>query len=285
MARAAGAAQRSRAADGARRRELPSVRSPVARLLVVPLFVACLLVAQAAVAPCRAQAVVDAPWSAAPQRGGEPRALRRGARLFVNHCLGCHGARNVRWADLRALGLSDERIERDLMFGADDLAAPMRAALKPEQARAWFGVEPPDLGLIVRALATREHRGADVVYSYLRAFYRDEQAPSGWNNLIRPGVAMPHALWAQQGVRAARFEGPAGPGATRRFVGFIELSPGELTPRRYDADVADLVAYLQWMAEPEHLTRVRVGFAVLIFLILLGFLSWRLRVEYWKDLT
>ena len=237
-----------------------------------------------AAAPCRAQRVLDVPWSTAPQRAGEPQALRHGAALFVNHCLGCHGARNVRWADLRALGLSDARIERDLMFGADELGAPLRAALDAAQARAWFGVEPPDLGLIVRALATREHSGADYVYNYLRTFYRDARAPGGWNNLVRPGVAMPHALWTLQGVRAARFETPAKPGAARRFVGFIELSPGELTPRRYDSDIADLVAFLQWMAEPEHVTRVRVGSLVLILLILLSFLTWRLRVEYWKDL-
>ena len=256
-----------------------------ARLLVVPAAVALLLVASAALAPCRAQAVVDAPWASAPPRDAEPRALRNGARLFVNHCLGCHGARNVRWADLRALGFSDARIERDLMVGADTLAAPMRAGIDAAQARAWFGVEPPDLGLIVRALGTRQNRGVDVVYSYLRAFYRDAQAPGGWNNLIRPAVAMPHALWRLQGERAARFETPAALGGARRFVGFIEMSPGELTPRRYDSEIADLVAYLQWMAEPEHRTRVRVGSLALIFLILLAFLTWRLRVEYWKDLS
>lgn len=285
MAPSAGAVECSRARRAVCRRAPRRLVGRLPARLLARLLLAHLFVAQMLLAPCRAQPVADAPWASAPPRDAQPRALRRGARLFVNHCLGCHGARNVRWADLRALGLRDARIERDLMFGADSLAAPMRSALSAEQARAWFGVEPPDLGLIVRALATRQHRGADVVYSYLRAFYRDDATPSGWNNLIRPGVAMPHALWAQQGVRAARFEGPAAPGAARRFVGFTELSPGELTPRRYDADIGDLVAYLQWMAEPEHETRVRVGSIVVIILILLGFLTWRLRVEYWKDLT
>ena len=45
-------------------------------------------------------------------------------------------------------------------------------------------------------------RGADWLYTYLRTFYRDPKTATGWNNVVFPNVAMPHALWTLQGERA-----------------------------------------------------------------------------------
>ena len=64
-------------------------------------------------------------------------------------------------------------------------------------ATAWFGAPPPDLSVEARV------RGTDWLYSYLNAFYRDENAPTGWNNLVFPNVAMPHVLWKLQGAQQA----------------------------------------------------------------------------------
>jgi ubiquinol-cytochrome c reductase cytochrome c1 subunit len=47
--------------------------------------------------------------------------------------------------------------------------------------------------------------------------------------------------------------------------------------------VADLVAYMDWMAEPARETRKRLGVVVLIFLAFFAFLAWRLNASYWKD--
>ena len=38
-------------------------------------------------------------------------------------------------------------------------------------------------------------RGKDRLYSYLLAFYQDDKVPTGWNNLVFHGVAMPYVLW------------------------------------------------------------------------------------------
>ena len=47
--------------------------------------------------------------------------------------------------------------------------------------------------------------------------------------------------------------------------------------------MADLVAYLQWMAEPMQIQRTRIGVGVLIFLAIFTFIAWRLNAAYWKD--
>ncbi len=49
-----------------------------------------------------------------------------------------------------------------------------------------------------------------------------------------------------------------------------------MTALEFDAAVADLVAYLDWMAEPAQNTRQQLGVWVLLFLGILLVLVWRL---------
>ena len=59
--------------------------------------------------------------------------------------------------------------------------------------------------------------------------------------------------------------------------------PGTLTPVEYRQLIADLVNYLDYMAEPARNTRIHVGMFVLLFLgLLFAFAYWTKR-EYWKD--
>jgi len=67
------------------------------------------------------------------------------------------------------------------------------------------------------------------------------------------------------------------------FKGFKMETPGTRSAAEYDSDVADLVAYLQWMSEPEQNFRVKLGVAVLIFLGIFWLFCWRLNAAYWKD--
>jgi ubiquinol-cytochrome c reductase cytochrome c1 subunit len=48
--------------------------------------------------------------------------------------------------------------------------------------------------------------------------------------------------------------------------------------------VADLVAFLSWMGEPQQGNRVRLGVWVLIFLGVFTLIAWRLNAAYWKDI-
>jgi len=47
--------------------------------------------------------------------------------------------------------------------------------------------------------------------------------------------------------------------------------------------VADLVAYLKWMSEPNQADRVRLGVWVLLFLSIFTVIAWRLNAAFWKD--
>lgn len=215
-------------------------------------------------------------------------ALQSGARLFVNYCLNCHNAAYMRYNRLRDIGLTEDQIKKNLMFATDKVGDTMHVPLDARQAKDWFGGVPPDLTVMARSRSSLgQGTGADYLYTYLRTYYRDDTKPTGWNNLAFPNVGMPHVLWQLQGQRAAKFEeekDPHDPSVTvHRFVGFEQLTPGQLTPTQYDEAVANLVAYLQWMSEPVQSQRVRLGVWVLLFLTLFTVIAWRLNAAYWKD--
>ena len=211
---------------------------------------------------------------------GNSASLQRGARNFVNYCLGCHTAKYVRYNRMAAdLGISEEQLTKNLMFTGERSFDTIRNGMNPEDAKRWFGVAPPDLSLIARS------RGTDHVYSFLRSFYVDSSKATGVNNLVLPGTAMPHVLWELQGAQDVVWEGrmDAQGNASKHFKEFTSLSPGKLSAEEYDAFVRDTVNFLDYIAEPIQLKRQALGYRVIAFLLFFTLLAYLLKKEYWKD--
>jgi ubiquinol-cytochrome c reductase cytochrome c1 subunit len=197
-------------------------------------------------------------------------SMQAGARLFVNYCLGCHGAQYMRYNRLTELGLTEQQIRDNLLFTADKVGETMKIPLDTKAGKQWFGVAPPDLSVVSRS------RGADWLYTYLRTFYRDPKTATGWNNAVFENVAMPHALWSMQGERAY----------DREKNQWRELTKGSHSQVEYDMAVRDLVNFLVYMGEPAAASRKAIGIATLFFLLLVLFpLTYWLKKEYWKDVT
>ncbi len=68
------------------------------------------------------------------------------------------------------------------------------------------------------------------------------------------------------------------------FKGYEPLAAGSMTQAQYNESVADLVAFLQWMGEPDQGKRVQLGVFVLLCLGLFTVVAWRLNAAYWKDI-
>lgn len=238
----------------------------------------------ALVSACLAAAPASAseggyPLEPAPVNTSDLFSLQRGAKLFVNYCLNCHSASMMRYNRLKDIGLTDDQIRENLLFSGNKVGDMMTIAMPPKDAKAWFGVAPPDLSVIARA------RGDDWLYTYLRTFYRDDARATGWNNLVFPSVGMPHVLWELQGQRKARFVEEEHHGEmVTKFAGFEQVTPGKLKTVEYDQAVADLVTYLDWMAEPAQNQRKRLGVWVLLFLGVFTVFAWRLNAAFWKDI-
>ncbi len=226
------------------------------------------------------------PLDKAPARASMT-SLQNGAKLFVNHCLNCHSASAMRYNRLKDLGLDEKQIIDNLLFTQDKVGGMMTTALRPADAKEWFGVIPPDLSVIARAKASPAGTGPDYLYTYLRTFYQDDATPTGWNNLVVPNVAMPHVMWQMQGVRTIKMVEQADPHDPKKmthvFGGFEQVTPGTMTPLEFDEATADLVAYMEWMAEPAAATRKKLGVWILFLMSFFALFAWLLSKSYWKE--
>ena len=203
-------------------------------------------------------------------------SLRRGAHTFVNYCLSCHAASYMRYERMAAdLEIDTPTLVDNLMFATDKPGELMTINMASEDAKAWFGVVPPDLSLTARS------RGPDWIYTYLRSFYRDETTPTGWNNTLFPSVAMPHVLYEWQGLREAHFDESQG---VSEFSGFEQIVSGEMSETTYDEAISDLTNFMVYLAEPAKLVRYDIGFWVMGFMLVFIGLTYALKKEYWRDI-
>ncbi len=249
----------------------------------------------------------------------EPVALQNGAKLFVNYCLNCHSASLMRYNRLTDIGLTDDQIRKNLLFTADKVGDPMSVAMRPEDAKVWFGAVPPDLSVIARARSSEAGSGSDWLYTYLRSYFRDASRPTGWNNAVFENVGMPHVFWEEQGTRGATLTAvkEATDEKTGEVTGFVKSvttydtdglraektdklqgehhhpsrdwelgrpEGGKMSQATFDDNVADLVAYITYMSDPSARTRARLGIWVLLFLGLFTLLAWLLNRAFWKDI-
>jgi ubiquinol-cytochrome c reductase cytochrome c1 subunit len=210
-------------------------------------------------------------------------SLQRGARNFVNYCLGCHSLQYVRYSQVAEdLSLTEEQVRANLMFTGERPHDYMLSAMPPADAERWFGRAPPDLSLIARA------KGRDHIYQFLKTFYIDDSKPTGVNNLALENAAMPHVLADLQGLQKAVFvlEKDREDGQEkmqRRFDHFEQVSPGRLSEAEYDTFVKDTVNFLDYASEPVRVKRQDLGIWVILFLLVFTGFAWALKKEIWKD--
>lgn len=218
-------------------------------------------------------------------------SLQRGAKYFVNYCSGCHSLEYMRFNRLaKDLGITDaegnileEVLKKDLIFGPQKVADSLTVAMSPEDAKKWFGVAPPDLTLESRL------RGPEWVYGFLRSFYVDPSTQWGVNNVVFPGVAMPNILGSLQGEQQPVFETieidvEGGKMQQKIVTGVESATGGKLTPQEFDNMVYDIVNFLTYTADPGKVERHRIGFYVLLFIIVFTLFAYLLKREYWKDI-
>ncbi len=215
-------------------------------------------------------------------------AMQRGARTFVNYCMSCHAAAYSRYNRVGAdLGIPDDLVLDNLVFTTDaegdktKVGALMKTTMTQQFAEEAFGIAPPDLSLVARS------RGVDWLYNYLRGFYIDDSRVGlGINNGVFANVGMPHVLAELQGLQIPKYRtiSDGHGGEQEVIVGFEIIKPGSMSKSEYDTTVHDLVAFLDYLAEPYKQTRKNVGTGVIIFLFVFLILAYLLKKEYWKDI-
>ena len=189
-------------------------------------------------------------------------SIKRGAKFFSTTCMSCHTMVYLRYDKLA----HDQGVIYDKM---------------PINVKQWpNGIKPPDLSLEASV------RGVDWIYTYLHSFYQDPSRPTGVNNLLVPGTAMPNILGPYQGDQIlAKHVEPTILYHQLHWFDYLTLTrQGTMSPEEYDRLVTDIVNFLQYAAEPYQQTQHHIGYWVLGFLAILFVFMYLVKKEYWRDI-
>ncbi len=241
--------------------------------LITALLLAAALAAGTARAIAAGETSSDADWQSwkANANDTDLASLQRGARDFVGYCLGCHSLKYERWSRLgQDLHIPKAVLAKELIPPGEKPTDYITSPMIPADAEKWFGKAPPDLSLIARA------RSTDYLYQYLKTFYVDSDRATGANNLAFPQSAMPDIVAPLEGLKIAVYKGQV-------FDHFKQIAPGSMTPQQFDQFTHDVVNFLDYVGDPDRVTRRAMGVWVVLFLLVFTWLAWLLKREFWKD--
>lgn len=205
--------------------------------------------------------------------------LQRGFQVYKDVCSACHSMNLISYRNLTDIGLSADQVmavaasvqvpdgpnDNGEMFERPGRASDRfrRPFANDAAARAANnGALPPDLSVISKA----RYGGADYIHALLIGYAAPPEGVTVMEgmhyNTYFPGhqIAMAPPL-SQDG----------------------QLTFGDGTNATVDRMARDVSAFLAWAAEPELETRRAMGVKVLIFLAILGGLTYALKRKVWAN--
>lgn len=181
----------------------------------------------------------------------DAKSIERGAEAMMGSCHSCHSMKYVHYRDLVSFGMDKQKVET--WRGDQPLDAAILAQMAESDAMASFGKVPPDLSLMVKA----RDGGANYLYSYLLGYYLKPDGMAG--NHIFPETKMPDVLnssGSTEGAQRIEVEGQA----------------------------RDIVSFLTWVSDPHGQERIRLGYYVIGYLLVLTTLLYLLKNQIWSRL-
>jgi cytochrome c1 len=219
------------------------------------------------------------PWSWLGVFGQYDKAqLKRGFQVYHEVCSNCHSLQLLSYRNLAKLGFSEDEVkaiaaEKQVQDGPNDQGEMFQRPARPadrfvppfpnEQAArvANNGALPPDLSLITKA----RKGGPDYVYGILTGF---KDAPEGF--------ALTEGMFYNDAFAGHQIAMP--PPISDDIVSYADG-----TAASKEQIAKDIVAFLNWAAEPEMDTRHTLGLKVLLFLVVLTALFYALKRKIWSD--
>ncbi len=223
--------------------------------------------------------------------------LQRGFKVYKEVCAVCHGLKYVAFRNLDALGYSEGQIkaiasEYKIPDGPNDQGEMFERAGRPADyfptpwpnenaARARYNGVPPDFSVLAKArgyergfpwfifdmfIQFQEH-GVEYIHALMVGY--KEKPPAG--------VTLPAGSFYNEYFPGHAIAMP--PPLSDKRVDYTDGSP--TTVDQYAKDVA---AFMMWAAEPHLEARKRIGFQVMIFLLVLSGLLYFTKKKVWATL-
>ncbi len=206
-------------------------------------------------------------------------ALQRGFQVYKEVCSACHAMHQLYYRNLTALGYNEAEIKAlaasvEVQDGPNDVGDMFTRPGRPydrfkspfpnaNAARAANnGAYPPDLSVITKA---RPH-GADYLYALMTGY---KKPPAGMK--MTEGMQYNTAFGGEQIAMVP----PLSEGA-------VEYKDG--TKASVTQMAKDVTVFMSWAAEPEMEERKRMGFKVLLFLLVLSGVLYAAKRIVWKNI-
>jgi ubiquinol-cytochrome c reductase cytochrome b/c1 subunit len=240
-------------------------------------------------------------WSFAGPFGYYDQAqLQRGFKVYKEVCANCHGLSMLSFRNLSetgALGYSEAQVkqiasEYTVQDGPNDQGEMFDRKGRPADrfpppfpndnaARARYNAVPPDLSVIAKArgyergfpwfvidaFTQYQEHGVDYLAAYLSGF--EDKPPAGVT--ITPGL---------QYNKFFPGNATAMPKPVLIYTNGVTYDDG--TPTSTEQYAKDVSAFLMWAAEPHLEARKRIGFQVMIFLIVFAGLLYFTKKKVWS---
>jgi cytochrome c1 len=216
--------------------------------------------------------------------------LQRGFQVYREVCSNCHSLKLIAFRNLADPGgpsFSEAQVKAlaakyQIKDGPNDAGDMFERPGRPsdyfpwnfpneQAARAALGAVPPDMSLLAKArsyergfpqflidpIIQYQEQGPDYIDAILNGYTNDKDP--NWNKYM-PGhkIAMPNPL----------------------SDGAVEYEDG--SPKTVQQYAKDISAFLMWAAEPKLEERKRVGFNVLIFLLIYALLLFAVKKKIWS---
>jgi len=205
-------------------------------------------------------------------------AIQRGLQVYLEVCSACHSLGQVAYRNLADLGFNADEVkaiaaEYEVTDGPDDNGDMFQRPARPSDrfvlafpnekaARAANnGAFPTDLSLLAKA----HPAGPNYIFALLTGF---EDPPEK----VKLGEGMNYNPY---------FSGQQIAMAPPLFEDGVEYSDG--TKATVEQMAWDVANFLQWTAEPEMEDRKRIGWKVVLFLLVLSSMLYAVKRKIWSS--
>lgn len=182
--------------------------------------------------------------------GTDLQSLDKGLDAFVTNCHSCHSMKYIKYRNLVAAGIDKAKV--DALRGDQPMGAALMSQMPEADAALAFGVAPPDLSMMAKA----RDGGVNYVYSYLLGYYN---GPEGSGNHIYPVTKMPDILGISSATDAAQ-------------------------RTQIQGTAREIVSFMSWAADPHAEERIRLGYYVIAYLVVLTTLLYLIKKRVWSKL-
>ncbi|MBF0444676.1 MAG: hypothetical protein HQL68_03740 [Magnetococcales bacterium] len=224
-------------------------------------------------------------------------AVKRGAQIAVEVCMGCHSFKYIKFESLKQFGYTEAQIVAMAEGQGRTKKDKMLSAMDAISAKESFGIIPPDLSLMTKARKGYENYVYGILTGYLNegeaelvAKVMEDETVSKSEALELAPVLHVDATHPEHVKHTLERIGN-GDNFNKYFPGQFFAMPSPLSDGAVEyADGTesslkqmshDVTTFMAWTAEPTMVERKTLGFKVLIYLVFFTIMLYAVKRRIW----